>query len=209
MPEVTQLLPIYGLTALGAVAFAGSSGAPLPATLLLLAAGALTADGTIGFVQAFLTALVAAVLGDTVVYAAGRVVGAPLIGRARRRFGWGTAARGRVHGAPAALFARWGGRAVWTTRWLFTAAAPSVSFVAGASRYSFLRFIALAAAGEALWAAAYLGLGRAFGDGWEQIGGYASAATLGLAALALLVVAALVGFRAGAVPRAAATAANR
>ena len=66
-------------------------------------------------------------------------------------------------------FNRWGGGAVWLSRWLVTAAGPPVSIFAGADAYPFRLFVLFALAGEALWSAGYVGLGWLFGDNWDAL----------------------------------------
>jgi membrane protein DedA with SNARE-associated domain len=54
-------------------------GVPLPSAPLLVFAGSAVASGRVSFVQVFLAALFAALLGDTVWFAAGRIFGRKLI----------------------------------------------------------------------------------------------------------------------------------
>jgi membrane-associated protein len=135
--------------------FAGAAGIPLPASLLLLAAGALVSQGRLHFGPAVATALLAAVLGDCVAYGIGRVAGRALLERLAPR----------LHLPPTWLataeraFSRWGGGAIWLTRWLLPSGRPAVSALAGTEAYPFSRFVAFAVAGEILRATGYVGLG--------------------------------------------------
>lgn len=159
------LLPVYGYAVVGASVFAGATGMPLPASVLLLAAGALTADGVLDFPAIVLVALVASVAGDCVAYWIGRRAGRPLLERAGPRLhlspDWMVSAE--------RAFGRWGGGAVWITRWLLTVAGPPVSVLAGADAYPFRLFFVFALAGEVLWAGGYVGLGWIFGDNWDEL----------------------------------------
>jgi membrane-associated protein len=180
------LLPSYGYTLLSVASFASAAGFPLPVSLLLLAAGALASEGILDYLPAVLAVLAAALAGDCFVYWLGRGLGRALVERYGARVG--LSAR-RIATADQA-FARWGG-AVWITRWLVTAAGPAVSFLAGTDRYRFLWFVAFAAAGEALWAGGYIGLGWLFGDNWNDLVdlvGNAVWVVAGLVAVAVLVV---------------------
>lgn len=159
------LLPVYGYAVVGMSVFASATGVPLPSSLLLLAAGALASEGVLAFPAIVLAALVAAVAGDCLAYALGRIVGRPLLERAGTRL--------RVSAAWIAsaeqAFNRWGGGAVWITRWLVTAAGPPVSMLAGAEAYPFRLFLTFVVAGEVLWAGGYVGLGWLFGDNWDEL----------------------------------------
>lgn len=160
-----ELLPVYGYAVVGASVFAGATGLPLPVSMLLLAAGALTADGVLDFPAIVLVALVASVSGDCAAYGIGRLAGRPLLERAGPRLrlspDWMTNAE--------RAFGRWGGGAVWITRWLLTVAGPPVSVLAGADAYPFRLFFVFALAGEVLWAGGYVGLGWIFGDNWDEL----------------------------------------
>ncbi len=187
--ELLTLLPTYGYVVLTWAALAGAAGLPIPATLLLLAAGALAADGTLGFLPAVATALAGAVVGDCASYWFGRAAGRPLLERAGRRVGIDAARLAATERA----FARWGGSLVWLSRWLVTAAGPAVNLLAGANRYRFAIFLACDVGGELVWSAGYTGLGWLFGDNWSELvdlvqsfGGLVLAAT-GAALAGLLV----------------------
>jgi|GEM_PF-911535 len=178
--DLLTLLPTYGYVVLAGAALAGAAGLPIPVTLLLLAAGALAADGTLGFVPAVATALAGAVAGDCAGYWLGRAAGRPLLERAGRRVGIDAAHLAATERA----FARWGGSMVWLSRWLATATGPAVNLLAGANRYRFALFLACDVAGELVWSAGYTGLGWLFGDNWSELvdlvqsfGGLALAAT--------------------------------
>ena len=182
------LLPTYGYYVVGASAFAGAAGLPMPVSILLLAAGALTAEGVLDYVPVVLAALLAAVFGDCTAYALGRVAGRPLLERAGPYL---RISPGAIDAAERG-FGRWGGGAVWITRWLLTAAGPIVSVLAGTERYPFRSFVLFSLAGEAIWAAGYAGLGWLFSDNWDALlallesVGWVVAAVIAAVALAVL-----------------------
>src|ERR671933_138849 len=82
------LLPSYGYAVLSVATFASSAGLPLPVTLLLLAAGALAAEGILDYLPAVLVVLAAAVAGDCCVYWIGRAVGGALVEQFGPRVGF-------------------------------------------------------------------------------------------------------------------------
>jgi membrane-associated protein len=182
------LLPTYGYYVVGASAFAGAAGLPVPVSVLLLAAGALTAEGVLDYLPVVLAALLAAVFGDCAAYALGRVAGRPLLERAGLLL---RISPGAISAAERG-FGRWGGGAVWITRWLLTAAGPIVSILADTERYPFRSFVLFSFTGEAIWASGYAGLGWLFGDNWDALlallesVGWIAAAVAAAVALAVL-----------------------
>lgn len=150
----------YGAPVLALVIFLAAAGIPLPSTLMVVAGGAFVRQGVLTLETAFALCLVAVLLGDSLSYALGRFAR----GWVLRRFSDSTAWR-----SAEIQFQRRGGLAIYLTRFLLTALAIPVNWVAGGSAYAYPRFIALDAAGELTWLAAYGGLGYLFGTQWEQI----------------------------------------
>jgi membrane protein DedA with SNARE-associated domain len=149
----------HGSWLLGAALFLSAFGVPLPATMLLMAAGAFTRQGVFAVEGAFLAAASGAVAGDACSYLLGRL-GLRLVPQALLAAGsWQQAT---------ALFARWGGWSVFVTRFLLTPAALPVNLLAGSSRYPWSRFMAAVVAGELLWVLLFGGLGHLFAAQWEQ-----------------------------------------
>jgi membrane-associated protein len=177
---ILTLVPQYGAPLLALAAAAGAAGLPLPLTPLLLAAGALTGEGGLSFPVALLAAWLGAVVGDCAGFLVGRAVGRPLLRRAGPRVGLSPARLGQAE----QVFRRYGGAAVWLTRWLLTPAAAAVNLLAGGHGYPFARFLVLGACGELLWAAGALALGRLTGG----VGAAGPAERLAPAALTVAVL---------------------
>lgn len=163
----------------------GAIGIPLPTTIVVLAAGAISADGDADPFLLFGAILGAAVVGDAVSYSLARWAE----GLALHRFG------GKVGLTPARLesveqhFKRWGGLLVLVTRCLLTGLALPTNLVAAGSGYPLTRFLLFAILGEAIWAAELLGLGWLYGANWVALLDYlddASAALTGLAVAGVL-----------------------
>ncbi|MBL0419021.1 VTT domain-containing protein [Ramlibacter sp. AW1] len=151
----------HGELLLGGTLFLAALGVPLPATMLLVAAGAFTRSGVLALETAIVAAFASSVAGDLGGYTLGRL-GIGLVPAAWLQApGWQRAT---------ALFARWGGWSVFLTRFAITPAAWSVNLLAGSTRYSLLRFALAACAGEAVWILLFGGLGRLFAEQWEQVG---------------------------------------
>ncbi|MGB6831215.1 MAG: hypothetical protein WBE41_24420, partial [Terracidiphilus sp.] len=71
----THILIVYGYLLLFAWVLIEQLGIPLPATPVLLAAGALTVDGQLSFTLAFFAGLVACMIADSVWFFIGRRYG--------------------------------------------------------------------------------------------------------------------------------------
>ncbi|HXF61155.1 MAG TPA: DedA family protein [Caldilineaceae bacterium] len=164
----------YGAPALGIALFLGALGIPLPSTLLVLAAGAFAQQGLLNGGQTLAAGWAGVVLGDSLSYGAGRVIGGKLQGR-------------RMQQAQQA-FQRYGGWLVYLSRWLLTPVALPVSLLAGSSGYRFGRFLREDVLGELTWLLLYGGVGYGLGSQWEAAGQWLSASGQWLAILAALLL---------------------
>ncbi len=124
--------------------------------------------GNLNVVVVALVAVSAAGCGDSVGYLVGRTVGsgtAAWLSRSpigRRFISPSTLERDRTY------FARYGGWAIFLSRWLVGALSGVVNLLAGMRRFPFPAFFACAVAGEAVDVAVMLALGVAFGASWAS-----------------------------------------
>ena len=168
----------YGPFALALALLIAALGIPLPATLLLLAAGAFARQGALDGAWAAALGLLASVLGDSGGYCLGRCGGALVQRRMEGHGGWQRAQ---------ATFARRGSLAVLLTRFALTPLALPTNLIAGSTGYAFPRFLLFDVLGELVWVALSGGLGYLFADRWEalsELAGNLTGALLGLVALA-------------------------
>lgn len=149
----------YGLPILFGVIVLASIGVPLPATLLVLTAGAFVAQGDLQLWSVVGVTTGAAMLGDHVGYGVGRWGSQPLIGRLS---GWGGGAARMAQAEQAAR--RWGGLGIFLSRWLITPIGPVINITSGIARYPWPIFFCFDLAGELLWAGLYIVLGQLFSD---------------------------------------------
>lgn len=152
------LVPTYGPWMLFAATFLSCMALPIPASILMLAAGGFVAAGDLSLLSTASAALAGAVAGDQAGYWAGRLGGAGLL-RGRDK-------AGRLVRATQ-MMAQKGGLAVYLTRWLFSALGPYVNLAGGAARMPLARFTLWSVLGEGTWVALYVGLGRAFAGNLE------------------------------------------
>lgn len=148
------LVPAWGPWLVGLATFASCLAMPIPASILMLAAGGFVAAGDLALTTTAAAALAGAVAGDQVGYVAGRFGGAGLMAR--------LSARAAPLGRATELLARRGGIAVFLSRWLVSALGPYVNLAAGAAGQPHLRFTLWGVLGEAVWVGLYVGLGWGF-----------------------------------------------
>lgn len=159
-----DLLANWGSPFLFAMLFLAAFGAPLPATLTLIAAGALAASGTFDLLAVVPWAVAGSIAGDHLGYAVGRLSAGTVEAQTAGRPSW----RKRLAEAQS-FMARRGAVGVFFTRWLATPLGPPVNLVAGMTRLTLWKFSVADIAGETLWVALFVGLGAFFGAGAEEI----------------------------------------
>lgn len=168
------LVPQYGIWLLAISTFLSCLALPVPASILMLAAGGFVAAGDLSLTGCFLSSLIGAIAGDQLGYLLGRKGGASIIQRLGKR------------AAPISKASEYlskkGGMAVFLSRWLVSALGPYVNFAAGASGLNWARFTIWEVLGEVLWVGLYIGLGRSF------MGNLSAASGMALNILGLLAV---------------------
>ena len=179
MSAIVQFVLEHGYSVLFAALFAHQIGVPVPGPLLLLAAGALARNGKLSFAPALALAVTASVLADWVWFEAGRRGGEKVLHFIHR-----ITPDPEAHDRRAKrIFARYGPPLLLLCKFVpgLDAVVPPM---AGISRTSRLRFLALETAGAALYSGAYAGLGYVFSHDLNRAATCASRAGTFLAALA-------------------------
>lgn len=154
---------------------------PIPASLMMLAAGALAASEDLSLGSVVTAAFAGAVVGDQIGYQIGRSG----MGWARSRITPGSRAGLALTRAEAIVQTK-GGMAVFLSRWLLSPLGPYVNLAAGGARLSRRVFTAWDLAGEALWVSVYVGLGYLFGSQIDMLAELSSNFVGLLAALAVM-----------------------
>jgi membrane protein DedA with SNARE-associated domain len=135
---IAPLLATYGYPILFIAICLECAALPIPGELLLLALGGLAAQGHLDPSLGVLIAALAAVLGDSISYGAGRRWGPDLIDRIRVARRW-------TPGPLTIIFGRF-----------VVGARVAVAPLAGAQRVGFGRFVLFDALGAMLWAALFV-----------------------------------------------------
>lgn len=157
--QLLSALQLYGLPVLVGAVLVAAVGVPLPASLLLIAAGALAGQGRLPHAWTVVAATAAAVGGDQIGYAVGRHGGRRIVVAVS---GWVGGASGLRQAERAAH--RWGGPGIFFSRWLVTPLGPALNITSGLAHYPWKRFFLYDLAGELLWTVLYTTAGRVLSD---------------------------------------------
>lgn len=191
LPNLIDWLQQYGYPALWLFVFIAAVGVPLPTSLVLLASGAFAALGDFNIFLLGIIATTASACGDNVGYFIGRRWGSKVLLWLQHPR-WQRFISPRNLARAQAYFQRRGGRAVFLTRFLFSALGGITNLLAGADLYSYRRFFLADIAGEAVGAVIALSLGYLFGASWEAVGSILGA--ISVLVFALLTVIFLINY---------------
>jgi membrane-associated protein len=158
-------LGIYGLPVLFGALLIGCIGVPMPASLLLLAAGSFVEQGEMSLWPVLALSAAGAIVGDNIGYALGRWGGRRVSGPLARLVGGEERLKAAEH-----WLKRREGAAIFFSRWLLTPLGPMLNLTAGLTNYSWPRFFLYDVIGEALWVALYVLMGKFFSDHVQEMG---------------------------------------
>ncbi len=174
---MASLIGALGPAGVGLIILLETVFPPIPSEAVLPAAGYLAAAGDLGFAATLVWATVGSVAGALALYWAGAALGEVRLGRIAERLPLMSA--GDVERAWA-VFDRWSQPAVFWGR-LVPGVRSLVSIPAGAQRMPLGRFLALTAAGSALWNAALMTAGWWLGDRYGATASVSHWINIGLA----------------------------
>lgn len=159
MKDIYLLLHTYGPWLVFGNVLLEQAGLPIPAYPLLIAAGALAAQGDLGWAAALVAAVLACLIADAGWYAGGRRYGGGLLGLICRV----SLSRDSCIRQTQVRYTRVGPRVLLIAKFLPGASALS-TVMAGHSRMPLRRFLMYDGAGAAIWAGSALIIGAAFRD---------------------------------------------
>ncbi|MEL6572947.1 MAG: DedA family protein [Pseudomonadota bacterium] len=161
---VLGLIPDYGLYVIFMVVALACLAAPLPASVLVLAAGSFAAAGDLVLWQVFAVALLAFILGDQLAFSIAKTAGPRLLGAARRY-----PKMDELLTKGDDMLQRRGTVAVLISHTIASPTCPYVTYLCGVSGMSRAAFSGYAMIGAVIWAGAYVGLGFAFSNQLTQV----------------------------------------
>ena len=175
----------YGYLAILVIVGMESAGIPMPGETVLVASAILAGQGELHLLGVIGAAVAGAIIGDNCGYWVGREFGFPIA----YRYGRYIKLDERRLKLGQYLFLKQGGKVVFFGR--FVAVLRTwAAFLAGVNRFNWERFFLFNAAGGIVWASIFGGGGYALGRAFE-----AYAKPVGIGALAVAVVALIVGAR--------------
>lgn len=163
--QLLAVLSLYGVPALFLILVITSIGAPFPIAVILIAAGSFVTQGELKLWSVLTFGTAGAVVGDQIGYALGRWGGREFCDRMAQRVG-GAEMLKRAE----AFTERWGGTAIFFSRWLVTPLGPWLNLTSGITVYSWPRFLFWDVVGEALWVVLYVMLGKFFSGRVQELG---------------------------------------
>jgi membrane protein DedA with SNARE-associated domain len=188
LATLAPLLDHWGYLAVGFLLFVEDFGVPAPGETVLIAASVYAGAGRLNIVAVGLIGFAAAVLGDNLGYAIGRLGGRTLV----LRFGRYVFLTEKRLEKAEAFFTRHGGKIVTVARFI-EGLRQANGIIAGLTKMPWPRFVAFNALGAALWVGTWTSVGYLAGNHigtiYTQVNRYALYL---LAAVALLVVALIV-----------------
>lgn len=161
---LTQVIN-YGAPFLWIVVFIGGLGAPLPCTVLVIAAGAFARQGILPWHTTAIISIISVVIGDAISYSIGFYAREKVLNRFSDTPRWKQAE---------VTFRKWGPLSIFFSRFLVTAIALPVTLLSGTTRFPFKKWLTYDATGETVWILGYGGLGYLFGSQWEAVSDFLS-----------------------------------
>lgn len=181
---LTNALLTYGPLLLGLSTFACCLIVPIPASWVMLAAGALASSGEMSLPFVMLVAFAGAILGDQTGYFTGVAIHDRVETLAMR------------HRRSAQLYQRAhdlaesrGGLGVFFSRWLLSPLGPYVNLISGAAEMTWARFTLWASLGKVVWVSLYCGLGFLFAHNLPKVARLLGGVTWALTGMAVVVIA--------------------
>ena len=164
MPNLIELLELYGVFIVFAIVLVEQGGLPIPAFPVLVVSGALAADGGISWPACIVVAMAACLLADLFWFRAGRYYGVGVL----RLLCKISLSPDSCVSQTEDKFARFGAKSLIVSKFI-----PGFNIVAspmsGALGVSTPRFIAFSMAGSLLWSATGLAIGAYFHKSVDQV----------------------------------------
>ena len=166
--SIFTLILIYGYPAIAVAVFATSAGIPLPGVAIVLVSGSLAATDNHNIGILFFLVTIASVAGDILDYFLGNIIGTVVIEKICNHSKLVKRSLIKIEH----YFSQWSGVSIFLSRWLIPPLAPTVSVLAGITRYPLKRFLLFDILGEVVSSIIFLSLGYFFSVNWPYVWGY-------------------------------------
>ncbi len=177
-------LALYGLPIVLAVVLLGALGLPVPAGPMTGIVGLMAFSGLFDAFFAAVGIVVAAFLGDVLLFELGRRMDTAWFDKHGAKFGFNKKSRHRVEH----LFHRWGSLTLILSRSLVAHISAVVSLMAGASSLGRTKYWLNCLIGRLGWLLIYFGFGYFVGDNLAMAGSFLGYLSLSLLGLLLIIV---------------------
>ena len=158
-PDYLRWIATYGPYVVMVINALSCLGAPIPALVVMLAAGAWAARSGDALWPYLVFGYVRAVVPGLVVFALGKRYGPNAVARLEGRRGWR-----RLISRAREIEARWGRAAIFLASSFAAQIGPAVNLIAGAAGMAWRKFHPGHLAGRAVWVGGYTCLGYIFAD---------------------------------------------
>lgn len=177
-------LLVYKYAVLFSVIFVASFGFPIPATALLMAAGAFAAQGYLDLYSIFICGFFASILGDITGYLVSFRYGRDVL----MRIGFKNLLISQRFQALETIFSHHSSYTIFSSRFIVSTLGPTVNILSGLTKIDYKKFLLYDISGEFFYASIFTCLGYIFGDQWETIVQISEDTTTILVLIVLLIV---------------------
>ena len=164
MPNLVELLQLYGIVIVFAIVLVEQGGLPIPAMPVLVLSGALAASGTMSWAAVMAAAVVACLIADSFWFRAGRFYGT----RVLRLLCKISLSPDSCVSQTEDKFARYGAKSLIVSKFI-----PGFNIIAspmsGALGVSAPRFLAFSITGSVLWSGTGIAIGAYFHERVDQV----------------------------------------
>lgn len=167
MNTIINLIYQYGLPSMFVIILLEYACFPVSSEIVLPFSGAIASTQNIRFTTILFASVLAGILGTSICYMVGRLGGAPILDKIKRKF------PKSKHAIDSSLekFNKYGSLAVCIGR-VIPLCRTYIAFVAGAAKQSYTIFLLSSLIGITAWNTILIGLGYTLRENWSQVGSY-------------------------------------
>ncbi|MDF2958428.1 MAG: alkaline phosphatase [Paenibacillus sp.] len=161
---LVSMIGEYGYAALFFALWLGIVGMPVPDEAIVMTAGAVTANGLLRLVPAFILTYLGVISGLTIGYVLGRFIGTPVIERLKRK-----KKMEKYLTVSEGLIDKYGSLALVISYFL-PVVRHVVPYIVGLNKMTYRRYALISYSTGLIWTLAFFAAGRLFGDYIDELG---------------------------------------